>query len=146
MHKSSHLAQRGTLFAALFFGCFFLMAIGCGDAQIALPELLEVIEISPENGAVQVSQNPELTIFFSDNVDRSQLSTSAIRLLDESANTVAVETLFLDDDRAVQLVPLQVLAGQSVFQIVVDAGILGRHQAASLSAFSARFTTRSATP
>lgn len=146
MHKSLHLSQRGALFAALVFGSFFLAAIGCGDAQIALPELLEVTEIKPENGAVQVPTNPELVIVFSDNVDRSQLPTNAIRLLDESGNTVAVDTLFLDDDRAVQLVPLQVLAGQSVFQIVVNAGILGRHQAASLSAFYARFTTRSATP
>ena len=126
----------------VLFTALLSSASACGDAQVSLPESLQVISSSPENGSTQVAVDAELLLQFSDELDLDSLDPGAISIRDDQGLVVNAQRLFLSQNKILQFVPTVVLHDQSTYYFLVKEGVSGLHQVSSSTTFQARFTTQ----
>ncbi len=112
----------------------------CGEAVIATPAQLTLVQVAPHHGATQVSTSTTVELGFNDALDIASVSSASVRIELDGA-VVEARQLLSSDRHQLTLIPTSVLQPETAYVVVVDAKVAGFRSGELGTTLRSRFRT-----
>jgi hypothetical protein len=117
-----------------------LLGTACKD-PIVLESYLAIVHISPNDGAVNIPVDTIITATFSEDLDEDSVTPIDVYLADEDGVPVESELDYDSTNATISLVPLDLLANNATYELVLGEGIEGLTSGTMVQEIQTQFTT-----
>jgi len=117
-----------------------LIGTACKD-PIVLESYLAIVHISPNDGAVNIPVDTIVTATFSEELDEDSVTPIDVYLADEDGVPIESELGYDSTNATISLVPVELLANNSTYDLVIGEGIEGLSSGTMVQSIETQFTT-----
>lgn len=113
--------------------------MACGD-PVAVQDYLTLVHVAPSHGSANVAPETTLSLTFNDDLDEDSVA-GAVWVEDIAGTLITAETVYDAENRTLLMSPVEDLARDSSYEIVVTTGVAGLEYGALPAEISSSFKT-----